>query len=136
MPDVDISDVTMDVAVAGELFVIVSRPETVNGFGESVPGDQRREGWGSVTSVSPADLIRNEAFDAAEKTILVVTTAHLRSSSYSSAGIKFKPDLVQWRGDYYLVREVEDFSRYGVGTVEAKCALFSYEPRVDQEEAP
>jgi hypothetical protein len=126
MPLLDVSDVLTDPDIAGERLEVVRRFETVNGFGESVVTTKRYAVRGSVTPVGDNSLIREEAYQAEAQTILVVTAFLLRGPSKNPAGQSFQPDVILWLGDSYVVRVLNDYSRYGAGMVEAECSSIDF----------
>lgn len=127
MPDIDVTEVLADTTVAGETFTVVRRQETVSTGGLVTTQTTTFNGVvGSVTPTGENSLLREEALQTQAKTIHVVTTFLLRGESRDAAGNSFQPDLVLWKGDYYLVRLLSDFSQYGAGMVEAECSSFDY----------
>lgn len=128
MPQIDVSDVTLDPEIAGERFSVVRRAEVVNDFGESVVVSRTYPRVpGSVTPTAPNSLAREEAYQTQQKTIQVIARFRLRGVARDGAGAKFQPDLILWRGDAYLVTTVDDYSQYGAGFVRADCASTDYE---------
>src|SRR5579871_6678910 len=108
--------------VAGETFTVLRRFETVNSYGESTVTTKQYPAVGSVTPGGDNSLSREDAFQTEAKTITVVTAFLLRGPSTNPAGQNFQPDIVVWRGDSYVVRSLNDYSRYGAGLVEAECS--------------
>jgi galactose-6-phosphate isomerase len=127
VPDVDVSDVILDAAVAGEQFAAITRTESVNQFGESSVTVTSATGWGSIGPIGDNSVIREESYDAQAKTIRVITTTFLTGGA-RVGGVSYKPSVVLWNGNYYQVKAVEDFSSYGVGFVAADCVMTDYEP--------
>lgn len=127
MPEIDVTEVLLDSDIAGESFVVIRRTELVNIFGERTNpyGNKRELAIGSVTPTGENSLVREEGFQTQTKTIKVITPTLLRGTA-KYAGQKFDPDIVLWRGDYYVVRTVEDYSQYGVGMIEAECSSTDY----------
>jgi hypothetical protein len=120
--DVDVTDVLLDPAIAGERFTVLRRKETVNDLGvASWEWLTFPEVIGSVTPTGDQSLVREEAYQVSAKTMLVITEFRLRGPSKDAAGANYQPDIVVWNGNYYLVRSVDDFSRYGAGFVQAEC---------------
>jgi hypothetical protein len=121
--DIDVTDVLLDPMIAGERFTVLRRRELVNNLGvaewqwETFPNI-----IGSVTPTGDQSLVRDEGFQAQAKTILVITAFKLRGESKDEARRNYQPDVVVWNENYYMVRTVDDYSRYGAGFVQAECS--------------
>lgn len=127
MPEIDLSEVLLDVAVAGEPFFVVRRPDIVGWDGVTAIGaTQLGPFYGSITPVGANSMLREEAFSVAEKTIRVTTSFILRGPSKDKTLQNYQPDLVLWRGDAYIVRTIGDFSQYGRGMMTAECSSIDY----------
>jgi len=129
VPDIDVSGISLDAFVAGEQFEVIERIETVNGFGESTVRATSAFAYGSIQPIPtiPSHLLREAAFDSQEKVIHVITPYLLRGAS-ARGHIQSKPSMVLWKGDYYEVRNIDDYSSYGQGHVEAECIAIPYNP--------
>jgi hypothetical protein len=114
-PFLDVSEVLVDPDFA-DTFDVTRSPEVVNSFGEStVPVPQVIPGKiGVVTMASPNDLDRLPEGDNSSRTISIVTKFRLQGPSPG-----FKPDVVTWRGDNYVVKLVEPYVQYGAGFIQA-----------------
>lgn len=121
MPDIDVTDVLLGAAVAGEMFVVQRRKETVTEQGLSTVETFNLDATGSVQPEGENDMIRDADYDAASRTIEVITPFRLRGESVDGAGNQFKPDIVIWNGNSYVVKKVEDYSTFGRGLVIAIC---------------
>lgn len=126
MPDIDVTDILEDPFVAGEGFWVYRRAEDVNAHGRSEIVGAWLPAAGSVTPTGDNSLIREEAFQTQAKTIKVITTFRLRGQSRTGAGQNYQPDLVYWEGDFYLVRVLDDFSKFGAGMMEADCSSIDF----------
>ena len=112
-----------------DTFSVVRRQETVSNFGISTVTSTTIAGqYGVVKPSNENDLKRLPDTDIFEKAITVITMFPLRGES-ETAGSEFKPDLVVWNGDNFMVREVLDYSNYAMGFVKAICTSID---RVDQ----
>lgn len=130
MPEIDVTEVLLGADIAGTTFSVIRRREVVGDDGIAVLYQRTISGvLGSVTPTGENSLIREEAHSAQHKTIMVVTSFRLRGSSRDSLGASWQPDLVLWRGGYFIVRTVDDFSQFGVGMISADCETFNYVPQ-------
>lgn len=130
MSALDVTDLLIDPDVGAEPFAVIRRREAVNTYGEGsntefnpVPGGGLA--YGSVYPSSRNALVREEAYSTNMKSMTVVTTFRLRGASKDGQE-RFQPDLVEWGGDRYIVREVRDYSRYGAGFIEADCLQIEF----------
>lgn len=137
MPLIDVTQVLLDPVVAGEAFEVVRREEVVNAYGESVLTTIRLPATGSVQPTGANSLTRLDAFQTQAKTLRVITTFRLRGASKERAsGDSYQPDLVYWRGDYFIVTELEDFTQYGAGMVQANCTSTDFVDDAPYQLAP
>src|ERR1700678_1813650 len=126
MPSIDVTQLLSDPFIAGEAFCVIRRPDIVGSDGVTTIGSQTFFAVGSITPTGANSMLREEAFTSATKTIRVMTTFMLRGPSKDPTMQNFQPDLVLWRGDSYIVRTLEDFSRYGAGMIIAECSSIDY----------
>jgi hypothetical protein len=145
---IDVTDVLFDPLVAGQIFSVVRRQETVNDSGEGVQSQEVIESVvGAIFPVGENSLIREVAAQSQARTIEVVTTFRLRPASVTPAvstsgppppqfpgtlpgppaGVTWQPDLVYWNGDYFLVSTVEEYTQYGRGFIAAQCVTYDYQ---------
>jgi hypothetical protein len=104
MPEIDVSDIILDPFISGETFTVIRRAETVNNFGETTTTNTTFTASGSIQATGDNSLLREEAYQAQQKTIQVITTFLLRGATQD-----------------FLVRVVDDFSSYGSGMIRAEC---------------
>jgi hypothetical protein len=123
MPEIDVSDIILDPFISGETFTVIRRAETVNNFGETTTTNTTFTASGSIQATGDNSLLREEAYQAQQKTIQVITTFLLRGATQdpNGSGQLYQPDLVIWKGETFLVRVVDDFSSYGSGMIRAEC---------------
>ena len=96
-------------------FVVLRRREVVTSEGVStVPTPVPYPAIGVVTSAGPNDLRRLEEYDAADRHIAIVTRFRLQMTSPG-----FKPDIVVWNGDNFVVKAIDPYPQYGDGWVQA-----------------
>jgi len=128
VPFLDVTEVLADPLIAAQKFVVVRRLQQVNQYGERTNTVQRFTAFGSVTPTGNNSLTRDAAFQVAGKTVQVVTKFKLRMGSKDN-NVVYDPDLVLWRGDYFIINSVDDYSEFGVGMIVAEGASIDY---VDQ----
>lgn len=120
MPMLDMSAALTDPFLV-DSFSVVRRQETVNNSGIStVTPATTTPVYGIVYPSDENDLRRLPDSDIFAKAITVITKFALRGES-ETEGTSFKPDLVVWNGDNFLVRLVDDYSNYGSGYIQAVC---------------
>ena len=126
MPSIDVmTEVLLDGVVAATSFVVVRRRSVTDTDGFENHLRQRVSAIGSVYPTGDNSLVRSADEQLQSKTLTVVTQFPLRGAS-SLDGAEWQPDLVYWRGDYFLVQNVEDFTQFGSGMVVAECTSFDY----------
>lgn len=126
MPSIDVAALLSDPFIAGEPFAVIRRPDVVGSDGVTTIGSTQLQAVGQITPTGANSMLREEAFTSATKTIRVMTTFMLRGPSRDPTMQNFQPDLVVWRGDSYIVRTIDDFSRYGAGMIIAECSSIDY----------
>lgn len=129
MPDIDVTDILDDPLVAGEGFWVYRRSQTVGDNGRAVLAGAWLPAIGSVTPTGDQSLTRADAFQTQARTIDVVTTFRLRGVSRTERGVEYQPDMVFWDGDFFVVKDLSDYSRYGAGMMEAECTSVDYKDR-------
>lgn len=133
MPWIDVTDILADPMIAGEAFQVLRRHETVNSYGESTIATTTYSANGSITPTGDNSLVREDAFQSQAKTIKVVTSFMLQGQAEDAQGNKYQPDLILWKGDYYIVRTLNDYSSYGAGMIEAECSSIDWDDEPPQE---
>lgn len=117
MPQLDLREALLDPMMV-DFFAVVRRQESITQKGRSSTVKRRFNTFGIVDAASPNDLDRLEDYQFQTKAISVVTQFKLRGVSQQSKK-NYQPDLIFWASDYFLVRTVEDYSRYGAGWIQA-----------------
>jgi hypothetical protein len=135
MPDIDVSDVLGDPDVAGTLFTVIRRQETVNNFGRPVlttstypdpaADPPLQQPFGAIYPTGDNSMVRADAYTTQSDTITVVTPFRLRGPS-KSAGVTYQADIVLWEGTHYIVKTVNDYSKFGAGMIQAECTAYDY----------
>jgi len=127
MPFIDVTDLLSDTYIAGEKFTVYRRTEAVNQYGENLIAVAIYNNVsGQVSPSSPNSSVRKEAYTSQEKSIQVITTWPLTFSGLDPSGNAFQPDLVYWKNNLYIVRNLDDYTKYGVGFVVADCIAYDW----------
>lgn len=116
-PYLDVTAVLLDPELA-ETVIVIRRPQVISGQGRvTIPEPRRFEGVVAVVTMAhPNDLERLDDNDRTGRVLCVITKFDLRATSPG-----FKPDLVVWRGDSYVVKALDPYVQYGPGFVQALC---------------
>lgn len=106
-----------------DTFTVTRRQQSVDNYGyASTTNASMGTQSGVVYPSQPSERESLPDLTVTDKTITILTAFPLRSEAEVS-GTEFMPDLVTWHGDLFLVRNVEDWSGYGVaGFVQAICS--------------
>lgn len=132
MPDIDVSDLTLDSDIAGESFSVIRRQDTVGANGTStletttLPGAGDPPIVGAIFPSGDNSLVREEAYQTQAEALTVITQFRLRGASKDANGNSFQPDIVVWNGGNYLVKSIKAWTSYGAGFVEAECVSFDF----------
>jgi galactose-6-phosphate isomerase len=137
-PEIDATwDVLLDPIVAATSFVVVRRKSWTDSNGIAQQGEQRVSPvYGSVTPTGDNSLVREDAYQSQNKTLMVITQFFLRAAAVDDNGVGWQPDLILWDGNYYLVKTVNDFSQFGIGFIQADCESFEYVTGPPQDNTP
>lgn len=117
-----------------DTFNVIRRNETVNNSGESVLGLTATIGVYGVVKPIGDRLDRKADADSDQKDLRIFTKFALRGSARDGVPTNWKPDLVFWQGNNFIVVNVRDWGRYGVGYIAAECnalELVSMPPQVN-----
>lgn len=125
--DIDVDDLLVDITVAADTFDVIRRAEVVGANGLPTLTPTTTAGVrGAVYPAGDNSLVRDEAYSTQNEAIEVVTQYRLRGASKDIGGVKYQPDLILWAGAYYIVKDVNDYTRYGRGFVKADCIGYDY----------
>lgn len=120
MPLLDMSIVLNDPQLI-DSFSVIRRTETVNNFGVStIASVTIPDLYGPIYPSNENDLARFPDLQVQTKAITVITRFALRGEAETS-GTEFQPDVVVWGGDNFVVRRIEDWSKYALGFIMAIC---------------
>ena len=114
----DVSSVLTDPMFADTSLRCTRQRQTVGDDGIAVNTTQTLPFVGVVTSASGTVLEREAEGSRVSGSINIVTRFHLEDGKTSLAA-----DVVCWCGRQYTVVDVQNYTRYGVGHVQATCEL-------------
>lgn len=102
-----------------DVFTVIRRSETISDYGRSKTVNIYHRGInGIVSPASSKQLERLRDYDIQGKAISIVTNFKIRGSSKNTKK-RYKPDIICWGSDYYVVSAIDDNSRYGEGWIHA-----------------
>jgi len=104
-----------------DTFNVIRRTETVNTSGESVLSLSASTGIYGVVKPIGDRLDRKADDDTDQKDLRIFTKFALRGSARDGAPTNWKPDLIFWHGNNFIVINVRDWGAYGIGYVVAEC---------------
>lgn len=113
MPLLDVSLVLVDPMLADN-FDVLRRKQLLSSKGNVSTLDTLiRDRIGVICAASSSDLRRFDDLDLTERHLSIVTSYRLRATSPG-----YKPDLIRWCGDWFIVKTVEPYPRYGKGQLQ------------------
>jgi galactose-6-phosphate isomerase len=113
MPLLDVN-IVLSSPMLMDSFTVTRRQSGVGTDGRTTISASTTTQTGVVQTSGENSQDRPKEYATGRKSILVITQYRLRQQSQGSL-----PDLVGWRGDFYLVQMVEDFTNFGRGFVQA-----------------
>ena len=116
----DVNEVILDPVVGGEPFTVLRRRETVGDDGRATMITNRLRMVGHISPTAPNSLVREAAFQMQRSSITVITTFPLMGPARDN-GHRWQPDVVLWHSSFYVVVDVNDWSNWGRGYIEAHC---------------
>lgn len=133
MPWLDLSDVIIDPFLADN-FAVIRRMQSVSQHGETLITIMGTfSAIGVITPTGNNSLVRADAYESQADSIQIITMFRLRGAAQDVAGINWQPDLVQWNGNTYQLKTLNDFTRFGAGFVQAEGIAIDYNPSPDAE---
>ena len=131
MSFLDTTDLLLDPDIAGQTFTVIRRREQVNASGQGVsaqPPEVITPVYGQITPTGDNSLLREVAFQTQMQTIQIITQFRLRGATAEpSTGQQFQPDLILWKGNYYVVSSLNEFAQYGNGFGVFECIEIDYQ---------
>lgn len=111
----DVTDVLFDPDLT-DTFTVERRVETVGSNGRSTTSVTAFSGLGVVTSAGPNDLARLDDSQRMGRVISIVTAANLRGAVNG-----YQPDVIQWRGNRFVIATIDNYPQFGSGFTQAIC---------------
>jgi hypothetical protein len=106
----------------GEFVDVLRSPATVGPTGrvrgQQVPVFTYSDVWAIVTPLGPDNLIRQPEYETMQNTIEVATDFPLQGPSTDVLA-----DKVVWHGRAYVVTNLREYSRFGLGYIDAICQI-------------
>lgn len=115
MAQLDISDALLEPSFQDTL-LIHRRTETVTGGGISELSTQVLLGLGVVTPTGDNSMTREDAYTKGARAIEIFTRFRLQGPAPG-----FQPDVIEWRGNQYVVKVLDDLTNFAQGFVKAEC---------------
>ena len=109
MPFLDVSSILTDPDFADRI-TVVRREEGVSDKGRRILTLYSLDTYGVVTMASPDDLKRMPEAQIFDRVLSVVS-----KFAFFGACVGFQPDLIQWRGDLYIVSALDPYPQFGAG---------------------
>lgn len=121
MPNLDLSDLTFDPDFA-ERLMIVRRFEDVGDNGRLQTQDRliRPKPFGVVLPQADAPMVRGPDQQNLPRLIQIHTKFRVRGVS-----VDWQPDKIWWKGGWYVVNKVQDYSSFGRGMIQADASSIS-----------
>lgn len=107
-----------------DVFDVVRRAESESSQGLTVIAPVKTLNVrGVVTPAGDNSLKRGADSQEQSKGLQVTTLFGLRGATLDGAAQTWQPDIISWRGNQYIVRDVADYGAYAAGFVQAGCEL-------------
>jgi len=104
-----------EISILGENVTIIRRTESLNQNGRAQStGLMVHNHWAIIIPQSPGDLMRQPDYSLMRRTIEINTTFPLQGSAPNLLA-----DHVYWHSNLYVVLDLRDISKFGVGFVNA-----------------
>jgi hypothetical protein len=107
---------------------VVRRAIVIDQYGRGQITDTPMAAMAVIGAASPDDLRRLPEAEMQEKTIGLWTPFRLQGAAMDAMGNQMHPDQIQWHGDTYIVRILDDWSGYGRGFVYAVATAITATP--------
>ena len=110
-----------------DYFAVIRRKESISDHGRAVISAQTLPRiFGNVNAASPNDLERLGDYQFQGAALSIVTRFKFYAESETALLQDYQPDLIYWDSAYYIVKTLENYSRYGPGFVQAICIETTY----------
>lgn len=125
MPALDVSDAILDVEFIDTLSII-RRPYTTDSHGRVTVTPQNLTATGVVTQGSP-NPFEQVADDQYGKTALTVHAYNFQLFDPTTGPLNnYQPDILVYQGNHYVITNVLNWSRYGVGFTMALASQYDF----------
>jgi galactose-6-phosphate isomerase len=114
MPLLDVSDVLDDPDFADDSLICKRNPQTMGEDGRAISVPVAIPFSAVVTAMSGEELRRGPDGEYITGSISIITRFTLFSGKTG-----FSADVIEWNGRSYTIADVQDYSRYGSGFVQA-----------------
>jgi galactose-6-phosphate isomerase len=118
----DVTDVLLDQDLGTEFISVIQRPIVMVKGRATVPAPVRTDNVAAVVNSGVSDLDRAKDQQNMPNKISVHTLFRLTGPAKDAMNAQFHPSQIIWRGDYYVVSSLDDYSKYGAGFVRADCS--------------
>lgn len=115
----DVTEILTDPDFADD-FPVKRRAESVGQNGRSELQVRDMKGVGVICAASPSDLERLPEDQRMRRTISIVTQFRLQGPSPG-----YQADLVGWQGDFFVIVDIQPYTNYGAGFVQALASSMS-----------
>jgi len=126
-PNLDVSDILTDPDFVTLNLTVKRSSQAIGPGGLAVNTPKTWPFSGVVTIADGRRLNRSPEAERITSGIMVTTRERLQTGRIV-AGVAYTADQVCWLGNWYTVLDVDSYSTYGRGFVEALCALLPLEP--------
>jgi galactose-6-phosphate isomerase len=117
MPFLDVSNVLLDPDFT-DTFSVLRREQVIGENGRVSTTNTTLPAIGVFTVAGPNDLERLDDNQRMGQNFVLVTKFRLQGPAKIS-GNNYQPDQVVWNGNTYVVKDVEPYTRYGAGQIQA-----------------
>lgn len=118
----DVTDVLLDQDLGTEFISVIQRPIVMVKGRATVPNPVRTDSVAAVVNSGVSELMRAQDQQNMPNKVSVHTLFRLTGPAKDATNAQFQPDIIVWRGDFYVVTSLDDYSKYGAGFVRADCA--------------
>lgn len=112
-PFLDVSDVLLDPMLV-QTFAVKRRTEVVGTNGRTTITETTHNGIGTICMASNNQLDRLDDQQRMGRHLSIVTKFRLQGPTAGR-----QPDLIYWEGDWFIVQDLDLYTQYGAGFVEA-----------------
>ena len=109
MATLDVSDVLLCTEFTDN-YIIQRNVEVVDINGRSTITPTKIQSFGVVTMASGKDLQRLADYEVLDRVIKITTKTQLQSEVRNA-----QPDIIIWRGDSYVVKDIKLYPQFGQG---------------------